>query len=126
MYAACQSVCDHNVNPCSGHVVSETLPCRRRKRNNAVKTRTERAGTPTFSAVIEMLAPAQLRIYDDTAKAVDALLRGETPASQLRTRCQDGRLLVQMQGPAQPAAATPAWQNIQGGVNRLLTSLLAS
>ena len=63
--------------------------------NKDIKTQTERAGTPSFSTVVEILAPSALRVYDSAAQAVDALLRNEAPASELRMRCQDGRILVQ-------------------------------
>lgn len=65
-----------------------------------IKTRTERAGPPAFTTIVEMVTPAALRIYNQAGQAVDALLRGEAPCSELRTRCQDGRIKVQYERPA--------------------------
>ena len=96
-------------------VSSQTLGCMlRRVLNRHVKTQRERVGPPTFATIIEMLTPNSLRIYTNTAPAVDALLRSEIPQSEVRTRCQDGRMLVE--NDSQPAADSSS-------VNGLLDSI---
>jgi hypothetical protein len=59
------------------------------------KTRTQRAGPPTFEIIIEVSSSNQheWRIVFDSATAVDAILNGEEYEACLRTRDPSGRNL---------------------------------
>jgi hypothetical protein len=64
-----------------------------RASRDGAKTRTERAGAPAFSAVVEVLSYDEWRIHTSTAAAVDALLAGGRPPTQLRRFDADGRMV---------------------------------
>ena len=75
------------------------------------KTRTERAGAPTFSAVVEVLSYDEWRIHTNTARAVDALLAGGRPPTQLRRFDRDGRMVCRFK----PASGAQCFADKAGG-----------
>ena len=64
-----------------------------RDSQNGTKTRTERAGVPAFSTVVEVLSYDKWRIHTSTSRAVDSLLAGGRPFTQVRRFDGDGRML---------------------------------
>ena len=81
-----------------------TLPTRPRARTCCCrrKTRTERKGSPTFRTLVEVIGYSKLRVHMNVGASVDALLRGNTPCTQLRWVGADGRMMARMEGPAPP------------------------
>jgi stage III sporulation protein SpoIIIAA len=87
-----------------GGVHTVTLSDEEARLRRTQKTVIERKGPPTFSVVVEILSRDEVAVHPDTAAAVDALLRGVSPAPQRRH--QDGGGLLHV--PPVPAARTPA------------------
>ena len=58
------------------------------------KTITERAGSPTFSVVVEIQSYKCWRIHHDVAASVDSLLRGNAPKVEQRQVNADGSVTV--------------------------------
>ena len=56
------------------------------------KIRQERQGAPFFQVAIELVSPNVIKIYRDVAAAVDAVLQGRSPDSELRYRSADSRI----------------------------------
>jgi stage III sporulation protein SpoIIIAA len=74
-----------------GGVEAVTLGDDEARKRGSTKTVLERKSPPTFSIVIELLAPGHLAVYPEVDKAVDALLRG-TPAGAEERRLSEGEL----------------------------------
>lgn len=85
-----------------------------KRRGRGSKSVLERQAPPTFGVAVEMLAIGQWRLHLDVAAAVDALLEGLEPVTQVRRVGRDGRITVEEEAgaaaPAGPvaAAAPPA------------------
>jgi stage III sporulation protein SpoIIIAA len=78
-----------------GGVESVTLGDEEARRRGVSKSVLERQGPPTFNVAVEMLAIGRWRVHLDVAAAVDALLAGNTPVTQLRYCGPDGAVMVQ-------------------------------
>ena len=74
-----------------GGVEAVTLGDDEARKRGSTKTVLERKSPPTFSIVIELLAPGPLAVYPEVDKAVDALLRGK-PAGAEERRLSEGEL----------------------------------
>ena len=74
-----------------GGVEAVTLGDDEARKRGSTKTVLERKSPPTFSIVIELLAPGHLAVYPEVDKAVDALLRGK-PAGAEERRLSEGEL----------------------------------
>ena len=66
-----------------------------------MKPRTEQGDVPIFSTVVEMTSSMAVHIYN-TSEAVNAILDGKEPGSELRSRCSNGRILIEYQGKPVP------------------------
>lgn len=75
------------------------------KRRGVQKTVLERQGPPTFNVAVEMLAIGRWRIHVDIAAAVDEMLAGHMPVTQLRTVGADGKITAQQSFGAEPIGA---------------------
>lgn len=71
------------------------------------KTRTERKGAPTFTALVEVLSWNKWRLHLNVAASVDAMLEGKVPYTQLRWVEEDGRMMVRMEGPRAQGEGPP-------------------
>ncbi|WP_435103839.1 R3H domain-containing nucleic acid-binding protein [Arhodomonas sp. AD133] len=67
-----------------GGVRTVTLSDEGARARGTQKTVSERAGPPTFGAVVEIVDRERLIVHRDTARAVDALLRGIAPRGEPR------------------------------------------
>ena len=78
-----------------GGVEAVTLGDEEAKRRGGSKSVLERQGPPTFTVAVEMLAIGRWRVHLDVASAVDALLSGRAPPTQLRRCAKDGTVIVE-------------------------------
>ena len=83
-----------------------------RRRGLASKSVLERQSPPTFGCAVEMLSIGRWRVHLDVGAAVDALLVGKEPATQVRRVGRDGKVTVEEEagasasGSQQTAAAS--------------------
>ena len=59
--------------------------------------RTWRTGQPALTSMVELISPRGLRLHSSTAVAVDTVLRGRSPAAQLRYKTPGGRYIAQLE-----------------------------
>ena len=77
-----------------GGVETTTLGDDAAKKNHGSKLKAQRAGEPIFDAILE-LRPGEFdswRLITNVARAVDAILEGETFKIQQRVRVEDGSM----------------------------------
>jgi len=82
-----------------------------RRRGRGSKSVLERQAPPTFSVAVEMLSIGVWRVHTDVASAVDSLLQGAEPATQLRRLGRNAQILVEEEltaGPPQLQAGPAA------------------
>ena len=80
-----------------GGITSVTLGDEEAKRRGTQKTVLERKAPPTFDVVVEQQDRMRVLVHTDVANAVDALLRGEMPARELRELDSEGHLKRSME-----------------------------
>jgi nucleoside-triphosphatase THEP1 len=78
-----------------GGVQTVTLSDEEARRRGTTKTVNERKAPPTFDILVEMASRNEVSIHKDTAKAVDALLRGFQPRCERRRLSEEGQIEVQ-------------------------------
>jgi stage III sporulation protein SpoIIIAA len=77
-----------------GGIQSVTLGDEEARRRGTQKTVLERKAPPTFDILVEIQNWDRVTVYSDVAGAVDAILRGEAPECEERTRGADGEVIV--------------------------------
>ncbi len=82
-----------------GGISSVTLGDEEARRRGTQKTVLERKAPPTFDVVVEQQERLRVLLHPDVAAAVDALLRGEVPAREVRELDQQGTLQQSMEAP---------------------------
>lgn len=88
-----------------GGISTVTLGDETARMRGSQKTVLERTGPPTFDVLVELVNRDEVRVYPQVAAAVDATLRGATPACEERRRDATGavtRTQVQLAEPAEP------------------------
>ncbi len=75
-----------------GGIESVTLSDEEARRRGTQKTVLERRSPPTFDILVEIQDRQRLIVHPDVASAVDTLLRGGVPRTQLRTRNAAGEI----------------------------------
>ncbi len=80
-----------------GGIGSVTLGDEEAKRRGTQKSVLERKAPPTFDVVVEQQERLRVLLHADVAAAVDALLRGEVPAREMRELLPDGQLRRSME-----------------------------
>ncbi|NNJ09454.1 AAA family ATPase [Chloroflexales bacterium ZM16-3] len=78
-----------------GGIQAVTLGDEEARRRGTQKTVLERKAPPTFDVLVEIESWDSVTVYDDVAAAVDAILRGEDPPAELRSRDADGVVQVE-------------------------------
>jgi stage III sporulation protein SpoIIIAA len=89
-----------------GGIQAVTLGDEEARRRGTQKTVLERKAPPTFDILVEIQSWDEMAVYGDVAAAVDAMLRGEAPQAEARTKNADGQIRVsevQTAAPAGPA-----------------------
>ena len=77
-----------------GGIQPVTLSDEEARRRGTQKTVLERKAPPTFDVLIEIQHKDQLTIHRDVADAVDHMLRGYIPSTEVRERNQDGEVTI--------------------------------
>ena len=77
-----------------GGIESVTLSDEEARRRGTQKTVLERRAPPTFSILIEIQDRQRLAIHRDVAAAVDAMLRGNPLGVELRSRDDEGEIVI--------------------------------
>ena len=95
---------------------SPALACHCRNTPLGQKTRTERKGTPCFSALVEVLSYTRWRVHLNVARSADALLAGEQPVTQLR-EMQGSKILVTIEKAEPPSLGVHSRQPGDGGAS---------
>ncbi|NJN15057.1 MAG: AAA family ATPase [Oscillochloris sp.] len=75
-----------------GGIQAVTLGDDEARRRGTQKTVLERKAPPTFDVLVEIESWDSVTVYDDVAAAVDAILRGEDPPAEHRSRDEDGNV----------------------------------
>ena len=81
-----------------GGIQAVTLGDDEARRRGTQKTVLERKAPPTFDILVEIQSWDRVLVYPDVAAAVDSILRGEDPLSELRARDADGGIQIDTQG----------------------------
>jgi len=90
-----------------GGIQPVTLSDEEARRRGTQKTVLERKAPPTFDVLIEIQNRDLLAIHRDVADAVDQMLRGYVPRTEVRERGAGGEFVVQTELPGEEQAATP-------------------
>jgi stage III sporulation protein SpoIIIAA len=77
-----------------GGIQAVTLGDEEARRRGTQKTVLERKAPPSFAVLVEIQSWASVTVYPDVADAVDAILRGEDPPAEQRSRDADGEVLI--------------------------------
>jgi stage III sporulation protein SpoIIIAA len=85
-----------------GGIQAVTLGDEEARRRGTQKTVLERKAPPTFDILIEIQSWDSVTVYSDVASAVDALLRGEEPQPEQRSRDADGQVQITTPPPRNP------------------------
>lgn len=96
-----------------GGIQAVTLGDDEARRRGTQKTVLERKAPPTFDVLVEIQSWDRVTVYDDVASAVDAILRGESPPAEERSRDADGH--VQAESVARELINAPALARRSGG-----------
>ncbi len=91
-----------------GGIQAVTLGDEEARRRGTQKTVQERKSPPTFDVLIEIQSWDSVAVYTDVATAVDAILRGEQPQPELRTKDADGQVQIIAPPPREPGDSAPS------------------
>jgi stage III sporulation protein SpoIIIAA len=97
-----------------GGIDSVTLSDEEARRRGTQKTVLERKAPPTFDVLIEMQDRQRLLVHRDVTSSVDAMLRGEPVAVELRYRDDDGNIRSEPQMLIVTSAAVTGRRNTRG------------
>jgi stage III sporulation protein SpoIIIAA len=94
-----------------GGIQAVTLGDDEARRRGTQKTVLERKQPPTFDVLVEIRNWDDVIVYTNVAEAVDALLRGESPAAEQRSRAADGQITIEIVNPepTEGLAGQQAW-----------------
>ena len=76
-----------------GGIQAVTLGDDEARRRGTQKTVLERKAPPTFDILVEIQGWDRMTVYADVSDAVDAILRGDDPPVELRSRNEDGEIV---------------------------------
>ena len=96
-----------------GGIQSVTLGDEEARRRRTQKSVLERKAPPTFDVIVEIQDRERVAVHSDVAETVDALLRGDAVAPELRWRDEEG--VHRSQGRPRPS---PREQLRRGAVRR--------
>ncbi len=81
-----------------GGIQSVTLGDEEAKRRGTQKSILERTSPPTFDIVVEIQDRDKVAIHPDVGQAVDAVLRGQPPATEIRWLDETGKVKIEKVG----------------------------
>jgi stage III sporulation protein SpoIIIAA len=80
-----------------GGIQSVTLSDEEARRRGTQKSILERKAPPTFSVMVEIRDRRQVAVHHDVAATVDSILRGTPLPAEIRTRLDDGRIVIEQE-----------------------------
>ncbi|MFM7679925.1 MAG: R3H domain-containing nucleic acid-binding protein [Roseiflexaceae bacterium] len=94
-----------------GGIQAVTLGDDEARRRGTQKTVLERKQPPTFDVLVEIRSWDEVLVYTNIAEAVDALLHGDLPDAEHRSRSSSGEITIEIVTPEPPAglAGQQAW-----------------
>ena len=104
-----------------GGIQSVTLGDEEARRRRTQKSILERMSAPTFNILVEIQDWDRVAIHPDVGEAVDAILRGQPPATEMRWTDEAGEMQVEKVVPAVPErrpAAQPRQDVKKNGAHR--------
>ncbi len=97
-----------------GGIEAVTLSDEEARRRGTQKTVLERRAPPTFDVLIEIQTRDKLVVHEDVSAAVDGQLRGRPMPVELRSRNEDGEILIETQQPETSLIAEQQRSNKEG------------
>ncbi|MBA2253511.1 MAG: hypothetical protein H0W07_00155 [Chloroflexi bacterium] len=97
-----------------GGIQSVTLGDEEARRRRTQKSILERKAPPTFDVVVEIVDRERVTVHADVAETIDALLRGDAVAPELRWRDEAGVHRTQARPRPSPTQAPGATDRFQG------------
>jgi stage III sporulation protein SpoIIIAA len=85
-----------------GGIQSVTLGDEEARRRGTQKSILERKSPPTFDIVVEIIERDKVAIHPDVGEAVDELLRGSPPPTEIRSLSAEGEIKIEKVGPEKP------------------------
>jgi len=82
-----------------GGIQTVTLGDEEAKRRGTQKSILERMSLPTFNIVVEIQEWDKVAIHSDVGEAVDAILRGQPPATEIRWLDETGEVRIEKEAP---------------------------
>ncbi len=82
-----------------GGIQAVTLGDEEARRRGTQKTVLERKAPPTFDLIVEIQERDRVAVHGDTAEAVDAILRGNPPETEIRSVGEDGEVQTTQAAP---------------------------
>jgi hypothetical protein len=101
-----------------GGIQPVTLSDEEARRRGTQKTVLERKAPPTFDVLIEIQDKDRLAIHQDVADAVDQMLRGFLPATEIRERHAEGEFTVTRAGGASAETSAAPFSGDGSGARR--------
>ena len=101
-----------------GGIQSVTLGDEEAKRRGTQKSILERMSSPTFDIIVEIQDRDKVAIHPDVGEAVDATLRGQPPATEIRWLDEAGEVKIEKAAPATTAKKTVSSKQPTEGNNR--------
>jgi stage III sporulation protein SpoIIIAA/predicted RNA-binding protein Jag len=90
-----------------GGIQPVTLSDEEARRRGTQKTVLERKAPPTFDVLIELQSKDRLAIHSDVAEAVDQMLRGYLPKTEVRERSAGGEVTITQADKSEAGATVP-------------------
>lgn len=97
-----------------GGIESVTLSDEEARRRGTQKTVLERRAPPTFDVLIEIQTRDKLVVHEDVSAAVDGQLRGRPMPVEIRTRTEDGEIIIETEQPETSVIAEQQRSNKDG------------
>jgi hypothetical protein len=97
-----------------GGIESVTLSDEEARRRGTQKTVLERRAPPTFDVLIEIQTRDKLVVHEDVSAAVDGQLRGRPMPVEIRTRTEDGEIVIETEQPETSVIAEQQRSNKEG------------
>lgn len=84
-----------------GGIQSVTLGDEEARRRGTQKTILERRAPPTFQVIVEIQERNKVAVHPDVGAAVDSILRGVSPSSEIRYLDENGEVVISKQQPSE-------------------------
>ncbi|PQV63361.1 stage III sporulation protein AA [Abditibacterium utsteinense] len=101
-----------------GGIQTVTLGDEEARRRRTQKTVSERKNPPTFDVVIEMIERDKIAVRRPVADVVDAILRGQIAAPEMRWRDENGEINIMEPAPIPEPPAPPSGHDFSGRTER--------